>query len=423
MRITHLPAAHDGSGGDGHGSEQTKDVDMSRILKYVSKRELERFENAEFKAEAEAEAAAQRAEAEELARRRLRKNARVPRMGRGSRMLSGLGLDPEAPMRRGRPRGRGRGRWRGRGVRTELGSGLGMESEDAQPLEAPHHEGEDLQRIIAETEDEDEEEDESEEDLPRLKQPSPDLVRSSFVVNSALPVSPVAAYRSLAKPPQLRQDITDVDEEEEEEEEERDEEDRTSMSGAAAQLHFERHSHERHFLDSDEESVEDRHRHRAKRRRTESTSSSRPRAPATASSSKQLLSLAHSMSKKLVHDSPEPELGSESKSEESSDDAIPAHPPSHGADADADADAMEVEPSHQNGHDEDEGDESDVEEYVVEAILAHSYGGDKKYYLVKWEGCEDSSDWLPEEDLAGASELVAAYEERLQRWKGKGVVR
>jgi hypothetical protein len=89
-------------------------VDLSRILEYVSPDELERYENEQFKIEAQAEAEAMRVKAEEVAQRRLEKNARVPGAGKGSRMLSGLGLDAEA-RRPGRPRGRGRGRGRAEG--------------------------------------------------------------------------------------------------------------------------------------------------------------------------------------------------------------------------------------------------------------------------------------------------------------------
>jgi hypothetical protein len=67
--------------------------------------------------------------------------------------------------------------------------------------------------------------------------------------------------------------------------------------------------------------------------------------------------------------------------------------------------------------------EEDPEEYVVEAIIEHYYDDEgKKYYLVKWEGYQDSHDWLLEEDLAGASELVAGYNERVRRRKGKDKV-
>ena len=65
-----------------------------------------------------------------------------------------------------------------------------------------------------------------------------------------------------------------------------------------------------------------------------------------------------------------------------------------------------------------EGD--NAEEYVVESVLGHFCDNEGvKYYLVKWEGYEDSHDWLTEEELQGAAEVVAQYNERVQRRKGK----
>ena len=64
---------------------------------------------------------------------------------------------------------------------------------------------------------------------------------------------------------------------------------------------------------------------------------------------------------------------------------------------------------------ESDPDESDTEEYVIEAILDHSCIDDTKYYLVKWQGYENSSDWVSAEDLAGAPEMVAEYEEKVRR--------
>jgi hypothetical protein len=80
---------------------------------------------------------------------------------------------------------------------------------------------------------------------------------------------------------------------------------------------------------------------------------------------------------------------------------------------------------HDGGHERDsesvdEDDEEDAEEYVVEAIIEHYRDAGKKYYLVKWQGYEDSHDWLPEEDLEGAAELVAEYNEKVRRRKLKG---
>lgn len=75
---------------DGAEQEDTEEVDLSRILHYVSPAELERFENEQFRMEAEAEAIALQAEMEDMARRRLQRNARVAKAGeRGGQVLGG----------------------------------------------------------------------------------------------------------------------------------------------------------------------------------------------------------------------------------------------------------------------------------------------------------------------------------------------
>lgn len=91
-------------------------MDFTRIMQYVSPAELERYETEQFRLEAEAEAVAIRTEAEDLARRQLHKNTKLPSNNRGSRMLSGLELPVILPTRaRGRlRRSRGRGRRRTR---------------------------------------------------------------------------------------------------------------------------------------------------------------------------------------------------------------------------------------------------------------------------------------------------------------------
>lgn len=402
-------------------------MDISRIMKYVSQRELERFEHEEFRAEAEAEATVRRAEAEEVARRRLEKNARDSVTGRGSRMLSGLGLDPEVRPR-GRPRGRGKTRGRGRGgwssslaVGMSEGTGNTLVPKDATDVEslqaslrAFHREDEELQRIIAKTEDEEESEDEL-----LSKQPSPDLVRSSFVANSALPISPLANVRTIPKSLQFPREVPSDDESEPEE-------DAMSLSSAAAQFQFDRESHERHIAESgDESEAEDRHR--TKRRRTESISSSRPKALSrTAPTSKQLHQLAHSISKRFAAEISE-SSASTSSEDVSDGEVIPMQRPLHnpyaksikgnGAHAPQRLEQAPIEDDDNDNDDDDEEEDPDAEEYVIEAILNHSYDDGKKYYLVKWEGYEDSTDWLPEEDLAGAAELVATYDERVKKKK------
>ncbi|KAF1943390.1 hypothetical protein EJ02DRAFT_453296 [Clathrospora elynae] len=177
------------------GGKELVEVDVSRILDYVSSAELERFENAQFSLEAEVEAIALRADADELAR--LRKNARVPAAGalasRGSRILNGRDLGIEPPTRsRGRGRARGRAReraaWRGIGG-VVLTSRLRHEDMREELVDV---EPEELQLVIAETESEG---DESEADAPA--QTSPSLMRSAFFANSALPASSPVALKDV----------------------------------------------------------------------------------------------------------------------------------------------------------------------------------------------------------------------------------
>ena len=114
-----------------------------------------------------------------------------------------------------------------------------------------------------------------------------------------------------------------------------------------------------------------------------------------------------------------------------SDDSIPAYAPS------ASANAKHPSPSlHKGGFSSDtihittdsimedengkaDGDDEAVDEYVVETIEEHYQDGNKTYYLVKWEGYEDSRDWLSEEDLHGAREIVAEYHARIRRREEK----
>jgi hypothetical protein len=74
----------------------------------------------------------------------------------------------------------------------------------------------------------------------------------------------------------------------------------------------------------------------------------------------------------------------------------------------------------EHSEDNDDAEEEDAEEYVVEAIIEHYQDAANKYYLVKWQGYEDSHDWLIEADLEGAGELVAEYNEKVRRKKIEG---
>lgn len=58
----------------------------------------------------------------------------------------------------------------------------------------------------------------------------------------------------------------------------------------------------------------------------------------------------------------------------------------------------------------------DEEEYVISAILSHARQDGQKYYLVQWEGYE-ATDWLAEDALGGAQEMVREYKEKVRSEK------
>lgn len=525
--------------------EEILEVDLSQIDKYVSPRELERYETAETRAEAEAEAAVRRAEAEELKARRLEKNARAPGAGRGrgGRALNGLGLGDDVGAlgtrgRRGRPRdSRGRGNWRGRGasaIATQTTAEPELDTMDVDSTKQVFEDAEEdpdnamlpIPHTIPETDDE------SSVDN-NIKLPTPELARTSFVANSALPISPIASRR-ISQPVEVFRPESDNEASPGRRS--------RSMSSAAAQLHSERYR--RPLPESEVESEgsdRDRDRHRAKRQRTRSTVSVRPK---MAPPAKKFTVPIHPFFQKkcatkippFISDSvseSESESDSDSDSETSLEDPIavfvpprsatkptrggssrsrhPIHEPrarhregtisvrrqsthdsragtressisvhrsntkqSHRATSHKSADRftqreiswprhsihtpgkerMKGTPSgyptsrkyphvpsayrHDNDDDEDddededededddeeddEEDDDDAEEYVVEAILKHDFNGGMNYYLVKWQGYENS-DWLPEEDLEGAKELVTEYHQKLARRMGKQPVR
>ena len=405
--------ANDASSGGGEGREETVHLDCSRILEYVSRRELSRFEGAESRAESEAIAAAQRAEAEKAASKVLERNARVSGIrrgrGRGSRMLSGLGLPQRFHTRgqlreSGRPRGRPRGSGRARAGLANQGENkmvddlTSKDMTDLERLETSHLEEANLHGIIADTSEE-----ESEGELP-VGPASPNLARSSFIANSALSTSPIATHRRLAKPLYSRYEVSEADELDAEE-------DNMSMSSAAAQLQVDGGVRGRPNLSSD---ASEKLRHRTKRRRTESTSTSRPPAPAPYSKQP---SPARNLTKSLLA---KPVKSSSKKSPSSSGSntvTLRQTPVTQSTNSQLHHHAKptyQVEP--EGDVDEESGsDESDTEEYVIEAILDHSCIDDTKYYLVKWQGYENSSDWVSAEDLAGAPEMVAEYEEKVRR--------
>jgi hypothetical protein len=60
--------------------------------------------------------------------------------------------------------------------------------------------------------------------------------------------------------------------------------------------------------------------------------------------------------------------------------------------------------------------DDEADEYVIEAIIDHHKEYNQRFYLVKWEGYEDSHDWLQESDLrSGAADLLEEYNERVRR--------
>ncbi|KAF1973984.1 hypothetical protein BU23DRAFT_553656 [Bimuria novae-zelandiae CBS 107.79] len=407
--------------------EEVAQVEMSQILKYVSRWELERYEQQDFRQQAEAEEVARRVEAEELAKRRLEKNAREPGMGRG--MENG---DTQVRAR-GRPRGRGRGRGRARGW---LGRG-GLAAMADQTLDVDEVQQQLTEQAIMDTSGDEETE---EEGLDLLsKQPSPNLARSSFITQSALPLSPVARHRLSkvlvpAREPYADEESYPIDDYE-------DGQDTRSMSSAAAQLQFEGDNQEEPARAMDEESGDDSDeldeadRHRIKRPRNES-SPPMPESTSRRTSAPFPMPKTHSAlswSKQYVANS---HLHSDAQASEPNDsgadsDHVDEHPrlarqPASDRRGTAVAGTNLVPPHDHDKIDEDDMvEDQDEEEYVVDAILSHSYAykDGKKHYLVRWEGDEDSSDWIAEEDLAGAKELVAEYNERIGRGKAKATWR
>ncbi|EUC31605.1 hypothetical protein COCCADRAFT_6539 [Bipolaris zeicola 26-R-13] len=396
--------------GDGEEQKVTEYVDLSCILHYVSSAELERFENEQFRLEAEAEALAVQSEIDELARRQLEKNARGAKTTRvGSRMLSGLGLPSDVPMRaRGRPPGRrGRGRGRGRGLtmrHDDLGEQFGDSTVFLDQV------AQDISPVIPETDDEED------QDSDARTQPSPGLMRSAFFANSALLLSPVT--RRLSIP--ITYDTQDDEAED--------------LPTPIAQ--------QGHGLDENQ--------HRIKRLRLSNPDSdhdtsalSPPQIPTEAFSaalfSDRSSAVDANSSPVVIEDtapippSDLPALGSPMfGSDSDSDSSISAYAPPASANPTRSSpsvhkdglnsdtihmtmDATMVdEPSKADG----ENDEA-ADEYVVEAIEEHYHDGNKTYYLVKWEGYEDSRDWLAEEDLQGAREVVAEYHAKIRRREEK----
>ncbi|KAL7276906.1 hypothetical protein RUND412_000098 [Rhizina undulata] len=98
-------------------------------------------------------------------------------------------------------------------------------------------------------------------------------------------------------------------------------------------------------------------------------------------------------------------------------------PPQNFGDSDSDSDVIPAKPRAKNvveelsddPMEEEEGETGDMdveeEEYIVEAIKDHKYEGKTLKLHVKWKGYEKKSDmtWEPEDNLAGASEVLEEY--------------
>lgn len=386
-RILERRQTDDGFGRNFYLVEVTKDgtavqtVDGSRILQYVSPSELERFENEQFRIEAEAQAIADKEEELEQMRRRLAKNARAGGSvrggrgsgrgrGRGSRTLHGLGIDSELNTRsRGQGQGRVRGRIgrRGRGVRGGLALSRELSKEEALSGEA---------NLTLVTSYEHTTDTSSGEDEEPQRPTSPNLMRSSFIANSALPPSPSHPIR-LVLPPELHRghpEVPDIG---------------NTDTGDA----------ESSSEDSEPASPDVADGHRSKRRRTESVP---PQRPLTASS----LSLSQDDESDGVENSIPTDPPSTIKAHKiQQDHAIPR----------AGHSMLQKLASETDEAEDNSEDDEDAQEYVVEAIMEHYHDEEgRKFYLVKWEGYEDTHDWLPEEDLQGAAELVHDYNERVK---------
>jgi hypothetical protein len=393
-------------------------ADLSRILEFTSPDQLERFENEQFQIEAEAEAVAARVEAEELARRRLEKNSRVSGTGQASRMLNGPGADVRRHTRgrprgrsRGRGRGRGRGSGRGRGALTStFGGDMGETTAEVEAYEAMRQEEEDMQLVIAETDS-----DEGELARSSRAQVSPNAARSAFVTNSALPTSPEVSHRHLSSILIMPRTYSEDDQ--------FDPEllgagaRSLSVSSAGTQSGTEDVDGGRSESSSAVGSTE-LEQHTNRQQRTENPTSSSSVTMASPAQPRYLY-----LDVSPVPSVPETAAGSDAHGEYIHvQPQVPVHRGPQRRSSDTELDTSHVrsptvdQPARSPGDNED-GD--DAEEYVVEAIMEHYREAGKKFYLVKWEGYEDSHDWLPEEDLEGAHELVAEYNARIRKCKGK----
>lgn len=412
-----------GSARDGIALTQLEDVDLQRILQFVSLAELERYETEQFRLEAEAEAIAMRTEAEDLARRQLRKNAKGPNASKGSRVLSALAFSVEpTPRSQGRPRAT-RGKCRGRARGVEPTRGLVVSSR--QLKNDMHEQLVDSEPMVF---------DRTTEHIGQPTQTSPNTTRSAFVANSALSVSPIPRRVSISVP---RRELSEVSEPSEPEDVDYlalSDNDAKSTRGDLPSLAIEvgnaGSSKDRPFSSpSGIESTLPCQLH--------------PIIPAFSPSADNVLQEAPTAAPFSARDSGSPApldsrvadvfLQTASSSNYSAlaasdqDNIIPPQPASPQFESDGYVGSRitsmrTLYPGQQSleHNNEDDAEADATEEFAVEAIVAHFHEHEKNYYLVKWEGYEDSHDWLPEEDLEGAADLVTEYKERIG-WRNKKV--
>lgn len=351
-------------------------VDLSRILHYVSPFELERFENEEFKLEQDAEAVVARADAEAVARKHIARNFRSETVAQGNQYEKDIDSGAVSNIRgrgrtlgrsRGRPRGRGSGRGRGATILAQQSRSdnidhkldlLGIEY--STPLSFGHT-GTQIEIPETELEGEDVVNASTDEDEVAL-QPSPSIMRSAFVTNSALSVSPVALHH------ELMVNSSDMDQ---------DNDETSSRFSAAHQLHFEDNERRNGIeLGTTAKTSEDERHY--KRMRLQNSRSSSP------------------ISRNIPH------RHYRRSSTASGTIQVAPHP-------------GVIQDCQENNDTEYEDEDSEAQEYVVEAIHEHYVENGRKFYLVKWEGFNDSYDWLPAEDLESAADLVAEYNREIRR--------
>lgn len=242
-------------------------VYVNCILQYVSPRELERFENEQFRIEAEAQAVAEKEEEAEQVRRRMKQNARMAgsKKVKGKQTPNGLDRDPELQST-GKVRGQPRSKEKD-GPVIDSAAHRELPQNEIARSEASQTDGpkpQTLEDEIAETSI-DLEDIESEKDVP--KPVSPGLMRSSFVANSALPLSPVQKHR-LAPSIALRRchpevpDIGDSDTPSDGDED-------GFMPSAAMQLHLEGEFNNVRITEPDSVSSHNEDAHRSKRQKME----------------------------------------------------------------------------------------------------------------------------------------------------------